>query len=176
MQELRIVMHHRGAGIIMRNFAPAAVLIAVASGFAFGASGRPAITASSIHSRPYQPAYAVDGNAKTRWASNGSAGKPQWLEIDFGKVVCINPPEHGANEHRGHVAIVTDRFGPDERSAMRNISGRGYGASFDLAKDPVNVYELDRRYWESLWYYPPGAKSPKLYDNSKSERRSSDSE
>ena len=46
-------------------------------------------------------------------------------------------------------------------------------ASFDLAKDPVNVYELDRRYWQSLWYYPPGAERPKLYGNSKSGHGSS---
>jgi len=37
--------------------------------------------------------------------------------------------------------------------------------ALDPAKDPVNCYEVDRRYWESLWYYPPGAKRPKLYDN-----------
>ena len=38
--------------------------------------------------------------------------------------------------------------------------------SFDLAKDPVNAYEFDRKYWQSLWYYPPGAKRPALHDNS----------
>jgi hypothetical protein len=34
---------------------------------------------------------------------------------------------------------------------------RRYGvlpASFDLAKDPADAYDLDRRYWESLWYRP----------------------
>jgi hypothetical protein len=28
-------------------------------------------------------------------------------------------------------------------------------ANFDLAKDPVDVYETDRAYWRSLWYQPP---------------------
>jgi hypothetical protein len=29
--------------------------------------------------------------------------------------------------------------------------------AFDIEKDPVDPYELDRKYWESLWYHP---KSP----------------
>ena len=44
---------------------------------------------------------------------------------------------------------------------------RRYGLlppEFDPAKDQTDVYELDRKYWESLWYYPPG-KEPKLYQN-----------
>ena len=27
-------------------------------------------------------------------------------------------------------------------------------ASFDIAKDPADPYELDRKYWQSLWYRP----------------------
>ena len=30
-------------------------------------------------------------------------------------------------------------------------------ADFDIDKDPANAYELDRKYWESLWYHPRGA-------------------
>lgn len=30
-------------------------------------------------------------------------------------------------------------------------------SSFDLAKQPVDVYDLDRRYWQSLWYQPATA-------------------
>ncbi len=26
--------------------------------------------------------------------------------------------------------------------------------TFDVEKDPANCYELDRKYWKSLWYYP----------------------
>ena len=43
------------------------------------------------------------------------------------KVVMIHSPGHGRNEHEGSVAIVTDRNGPDDKAAMRNISrGGGY--------------------------------------------------
>ena len=38
--------------------------------------------------------------------------------------------------------------------------------AFDPAAEPVDCYELDRKYWRSLWYYPPGTERPKLYDNS----------
>ena len=38
-------------------------------------------------------------------------------------------------------------------------------ASFDPEKDSFDVYELDQKYWESLWYYPEGAQRPKLYKN-----------
>ena len=26
--------------------------------------------------------------------------------------------------------------------------------SFDLAKDAIDVYETDRKYWESMWHLP----------------------
>jgi hypothetical protein len=29
-------------------------------------------------------------------------------------------------------------------------------ASFDLAKDPIDVYAVDQAYWRSLWYVPSG--------------------
>ncbi|HQL75839.1 MAG TPA: polysaccharide lyase family protein [Phycisphaerae bacterium] len=29
--------------------------------------------------------------------------------------------------------------------------------TFDLAKDPIDVYAMDRKYWQSLWYRPPGS-------------------
>ena len=36
--------------------------------------------------------------------------------------------------------------------------------TFDVNSDPVDVYELDRKYWESFWHYPPG-EEPERYDN-----------
>ena len=36
--------------------------------------------------------------------------------------------------------------------------------SFDMDRDKVDVFEVDRRYWESFWYYPKGG-GPKLYPN-----------
>ena len=40
-------------------------------------------------------------------------------------------------------------------------------ASYDRDTDPIDIYEVDRKYFESLWYYPPGTKKPKLFDNTK---------
>ncbi len=37
--------------------------------------------------------------------------------------------------------------------------------SFDPATGRVDVYELDRRYFESLWHYPAGAARPKVHAN-----------
>ncbi len=38
--------------------------------------------------------------------------------------------------------------------------------SFDPASDDVDVFEIDRRYWESTWHYPNGG-GPVLYENEK---------
>jgi hypothetical protein len=62
-----------------------------------GAWARPAlaaddlafVTASSVHAKDYPADYALDGNPKTRWASQGFRGKPEWLQIDFGQPVDI---------------------------------------------------------------------------------------
>jgi hypothetical protein len=40
------------------------------------------------------------------------------------RVVFINSPGHGRNEHQGFVATVTDKNGPDDKSSMRNVSKR----------------------------------------------------
>ena len=36
--------------------------------------------------------------------------------------------------------------------------------NFDIAKDPANCYELDRKYWKSLWYYPKDRQAPEFRD------------
>ncbi len=46
------------------------------------------VTASSVHPGDYNPAYAFDGNPKTRWASK--PGGAQWLQIDLGKTMPVN--------------------------------------------------------------------------------------
>ena len=38
------------------------------------------------------------------------------------KVVFINSPGHGRREHSGDIAIVSDRRGPDNREALRNLT------------------------------------------------------
>jgi len=37
--------------------------------------------------------------------------------------------------------------------------------SLDPAKTPIDCYATDRRYFESLWYYPPGTTRPTLHNN-----------
>ena len=42
--------------------------------------------------------------------------------------------------------------------------------SLDLARDDVDVFQVDRRYWQSTWHYPDG-NGPKLYTNEKLNQR-----
>ena len=51
-----------------------------------------------------------------------------------GKVALINSPGHGSPEHAGAVAILDNPRNPDDRSAMRNISGRGYRDPWPLSR------------------------------------------
>ncbi len=53
------------------------------------------------------------------------------------KVVFINSPGHGSPEHAGAVAILDNPRNPDDRSAMRNISGRGYRDPWPLTPDCI---------------------------------------
>ena len=39
--------------------------------------------------------------------------------------------------------------------------------SFDPNEKTINFYKVDRKYWQSLWYYPEGAKKPKMYENTR---------
>jgi len=50
------------------------------------------------------------------------------------QVVLINSPGHGRNEHEGHLATVSDRNGPDDRSSMKNIAN-GYRDPYPLTQD-----------------------------------------
>ncbi len=52
-----------------------------------------------------------------------------------GEVILINSPGHGAREHAGAVAIVSDKNGPDDRSSMRNLTGKGYRDPYAITKD-----------------------------------------
>jgi mono/diheme cytochrome c family protein len=40
-------------------------------------------------------------------------------------VLMINSPGHGGLEHAGHVALITNRYGPDEPTALRNVTAGG---------------------------------------------------
>ncbi len=48
-----------------------------------------AVSASTVHSRPYPARFALDADLKTRWASRGFGGKPDWLRIDFGRALTV---------------------------------------------------------------------------------------
>ncbi|NQT85521.1 hypothetical protein HQ560_02075, partial [bacterium] len=66
-----------------------------------------------------------DGSGATAWFGNMYPGgvfidaKPIPGTQD---VALIHSPGHGRNEHAGRVAIVSSKLGPDNRTAMRNIS------------------------------------------------------
>jgi len=87
-------------------------------------------------------------------------------------VVLINSPGHGANEHRGRVAIVSAKVGPDERRSMRNISGNGFRDPYALSEDAIiaargrqmvlmnsrgkmaNIYSLPREFGRAELHEP----------------------
>ena len=63
----------------------AAAWMTAAFAVAFAAEPRPPVTASTIHGDEFRPECAVDGDAETRWASAGFAGRPEWLAVDLGE-------------------------------------------------------------------------------------------
>jgi hypothetical protein len=45
-----------------------------------------------------------------------------------------------------------------------------YGAlpkTYDREKDSIDIYAADKKYFESLWYYPPGTEAPKMFNDVK---------
>ena len=51
---------------------------------------------------------------------------------------------------------ATPGFKPN-RQYVREMKRYGIlPASFDLSKDPIDVFQVDQAYWKSLWYQPPG--------------------
>ena len=67
-----------------------------------------------------------DGSGQTVYFGNMHAGG---VFIDARPIpnseelVLINSPGHGRNEHAGYVALLTGKQGPDDRRALRNITG-----------------------------------------------------
>ncbi|MBI5385315.1 MAG: hypothetical protein HZA90_11595 [Verrucomicrobia bacterium] len=63
--------------------------------------------------------------------------------IREGKSVLDSQPRYGTPEFKPNAQYVREL--------------KRYGIlppAFDLAKDPINVFEADQRYWQSLWYRP----------------------
>ena len=84
------------------------------------------VTASSIHSDPYPPEYAVDGNAQTRWASRGFAGKPEWLQVDLGRVVPVEGlVVHWERAHAVAYQIQVSADGRDWQTVHDRQDGQG---------------------------------------------------
>ncbi|MHC4252802.1 MAG: HzsA-related protein, partial [Planctomycetota bacterium] len=84
------------------------------------------VTASSVHSSPYRPEYALDGNGKTRWASSEFRGRPEWLAVSLGKRVEINSIEikwEAAYATVYEVQVSDD--GKQWRTVRRVENGRG---------------------------------------------------
>jgi len=95
------------------------------------------ISASSVHSAPYPPECALDGDPKTRWASQ-AAGRQEWLQIDFGKSLSVeNLFIHWERAHAVEYQVqVSDdaktwktlyhcKDGKEGRNAITGLSGRG---------------------------------------------------
>ncbi|MFQ6130514.1 MAG: discoidin domain-containing protein [Armatimonadota bacterium] len=66
------------------------VLCQALAGAGFCAGEGSGISASSVYDARYEAQYAVDGKLDTRWASKASAHNPQWLQVDFDRVVPVN--------------------------------------------------------------------------------------
>ncbi len=64
---------------------------------------------------------------------------------DTEDVVLIHSPGHGMNEHQGHVATLNATLGPDEQSAMQQVSKRpDYRDVYPLSRDAFLVAQNDR--------------------------------
>jgi hypothetical protein len=67
------------------------------------------------------------------------------------EVLMINSPGHGGLEHAGHVALVTNRYGPDEPSALRNVTkGANYRDPYPLDPDHYLVAQGPRILLQNL--------------------------
>jgi hypothetical protein len=65
------------------------LIIVVAADRAQANTG-PIVRASSVHSEPYPAELVLDDDPKTRWASRPLENKPEWIEIDLGRVTSID--------------------------------------------------------------------------------------
>ncbi|HID78096.1 MAG TPA: hypothetical protein EYP56_19145 [Planctomycetaceae bacterium] len=91
-------------------------------------SARPVdwITASSIHSPPYPPAYALDGDPQTRWASRPFQGQPEWLQVDFGRPVSVsNVVIRWERAHAVEYRIETSEDGRQWKTIHHQQNGQG---------------------------------------------------
>ncbi len=115
-----------------------AAVVALAARGAVAAEAVSPVTASSVHSPEYLPRYALDGNPGTRWASAAFSGKPEWLQLDFGRVLpvtnlVIHWETARAAEYQVQVSrdgaswetIHHQKEGKDGREAIGGLKGEG---------------------------------------------------
>lgn len=66
-------------------------------------------------------------------------------------VLMIHSPGHGQTEHAGAVALVTNRYGPDEPNALRNVTqGGSFRDPYPLDKDTYLVAQGTRILCQNL--------------------------
>ncbi|HJN12406.1 MAG TPA: discoidin domain-containing protein [Pirellulaceae bacterium] len=93
---------------------------------AYAAQGRTLVRASSEHSAPYLPEFAVDGDVQTRWASHRFSGKPEWLEIDLGKTLPVNNLViHWEHAYAARYQIQLSVDGRDWKTVHEQPTGKG---------------------------------------------------
>ncbi|MCX7048880.1 MAG: discoidin domain-containing protein [Candidatus Sumerlaeota bacterium] len=110
-------------------------ILCLACHCAFGAQDQPPLfstSASSIHSEPYKPQFAFDGDPKTRWASHVFKGAPEWLQADFGAPMPIEKITilwEKAYASQYEIQISLD--GKNWQTLARKTDGKGGKDSFE---------------------------------------------
>ncbi len=91
------------------------------------------VSASSVHRQGHRAEYAIDGNAKTRWASKVAPGKPGWIMLDFGKSISI--PGVTIRWERAHAVDYDIETSEDGRQWRALARRRGFGGGVDTIAD-----------------------------------------
>ncbi len=113
-------------GVAVRFFVAAIAVVCSLARPATAAEADSPVTASSIHSDSYLARHALDGNPRTRWASAIFSGKPEWLRLDFGRVMPVdNVIIHWERAHAVEYQIQVSRNGTDWQTIHHQKNGRG---------------------------------------------------
>lgn len=117
-----------------------------------------AVRASSVFDTRYLPEYAVDGNTDTRWASAMAGGGPEWLLVDFGRILPIDTLAlrwEAAYAVEYQIQVSTDardwrtvramKDGLGGRETLRDVASQGrYLRILCLKPGPFNLFSI----WE----------------------------
>jgi len=120
------MMAQRVFGLAILSALSIAAITFSTGGPATAAEAGDLAVASSIHSDPYPPKCAVDGDPRTRWASAGFADKPEWLQIDFGKAASVaSMVIHWERAHAVHYQIQVSDDAREWQTIHENTDGQG---------------------------------------------------